>query len=98
MLLEKFLSSLAYVNLDQALSADLIKKLVSELEGEFIASEYIIWISYILRIDNEIRDTDFLFVFFCEIGMTIGSLRPVHIFHWKSYLIYLTMSLQNRNK
>lgn len=51
MLLEKFLSSLAYVNLDQVLSADLIKKLVSKLDGEFIASEYIIWlyiISYIL--------------------------------------------------
>lgn len=42
MLLEKFLSSLAYVNLDQALSANLIKKLVSELDDEFIASEYII--------------------------------------------------------
>lgn len=42
MLLEKFLSSLAYVNLDQTLSANLIKKLVSELDDEFITSKYII--------------------------------------------------------
>lgn len=49
MLLEKFLSSLVHVNLDQVLSADLIKKLVSELDDEFIASVYYLNFVYFMN-------------------------------------------------